>query len=636
MFTTLRLLLALALTVMAALAYAPTTIDDVFLPGSQPEDGISLERNSRCSNCHGDYDSAVEPDFLWKGSMMAQAQRDPLYLAALAIANQDAPGSGDLCIRCHAPSGWIEGRSVPTDGSSLTADDRESVHCDVCHRMVGVENPIQNPYPWDADYTADTWPQDQQVLAGLEHLPPVTGNGMYVFDGSNPKRGPYVDAVARHQMLYSPWYQDARICGTCHDVSNPVFERAADGRYLAGPFGEPAASFDSHDLFPVERTFSEWSVSEYNSAQGVYAPQFGGNLEVVRTCQDCHMRDVTGVGCNKNGVPVRDDLGMHDFTGGNTVVGRWAAALYPNETDLAAIDSAAVRARQMLRLAATLELELLLGEDGLLARVRVVNETGHKLPSGYPEGRRIWVEFAAFDGQGEALFQSGVYDAAEARLQYDDWIKVYEIKPGHSPALAQALGLEPGPSFHFVLNDTIWFDNRIPPRGFTNAAFEQIQSPAIGYDYADGQYWDDTIYPLPPATQSLIARLHYQITTREYIEFLRDENHTNDAGLVLHALWADTGMAPPEEMASLNLSLVAPPVPDLSISSTPEGLRVEWSAVAGALGYRVWQSQDPYGGEWSVQAVVEEPGLDLPAPVDGEIGFWRVTALGGSVVRSRP
>jgi hypothetical protein len=36
----------------------------------------------------------------------------------MAIANQDARSSGDLCIRCHSPFGWMEGRSNPTDGSA--------------------------------------------------------------------------------------------------------------------------------------------------------------------------------------------------------------------------------------------------------------------------------------------------------------------------------------------------------------------------------------------------------------------------------------------------------------------------------------------------------------------------------------
>jgi hypothetical protein len=62
-----------------------------------------------------------------------------------------------------------------------------------------------------------------------------------------------------------------------------------------------------------------------------------------------------------------------------------------------------------------------------------------------------------------------------------DGTKIYEIHPGLSPGLAAALGLTPGKSFHFVLNDTIYFDDRILSRGFTNANFDSIQSTPVGY-----------------------------------------------------------------------------------------------------------------------------------------------------------
>ena len=107
------------------------------------------------------------------------------------------------------------------------------------------------------------------------------------------------------------------MCGTCHDVSNPAFVRDGD-RYVPNDFGAAAPDFDPRTMFPIERTYSEWTMSEYNTPAGVYAPQFGGNKLYVSTCQDCHMRDVTGVGCNKRGALIRDDLPLHDLTGGNT------------------------------------------------------------------------------------------------------------------------------------------------------------------------------------------------------------------------------------------------------------------------------------------------------------------------------
>ena len=107
----------------------------------------------------------------------------------------------------------------------------------------------------------------------------------------------------------------------------------------------------------------------------------------------------------------------------------------------------------------------------------------------------MWLNVKAWSYSGE-YFESGAYDTATAILTIDEQIKNYEAKPGLSPGLASALGLTAGPSFHFVLNDTLYKDNRIPPRGFTNAGFDSVQAAPVGYSYADGEYWDDTHYEL--------------------------------------------------------------------------------------------------------------------------------------------
>ena len=182
--------------------------------------------------------------------------------------------------------------------------------------------------------------------------------------------------------------------------------------------------------------------------------------------------------------------------------------------------------------------------------MKVVNHTGHKLPSGYPEGRRIWLNIKALDASGNIVFESCRYDLETAELTIDEQAKIYEVLPGFSPGLAEALGVPAGKSFHFVLNDTIYSDNRIPPRGFTNESFNKIQSPPVGYSYKDGQYWDKTTYRLPPEAATVAATLYYQTTSREYVEFLRDENRTNDEGAKLYKSWSENGRSAPVVMAT--------------------------------------------------------------------------------------
>lgn len=588
----------------------PTTLNDFFLPGSQPNESGSIERINRCTNCHGNYGQMwAEPVFNWQGSMMAQSMRDPFFLAAMAIANQDAPQSGDLCIRCHAPAGWLEGRSVPTDGSALTSDDRQGIQCDFCHRMVKPTAIGINPYPADPAYTATTFPLDQTYLGTLSAIPPQSGNGGYIVDSDQAKRGPYAQTVARHAYYYSPFHRDAAMCGTCHDVSNPAFSRQTDGTYTPNTFNAPAPSFNSYDLFPVERTFSEWLMSSYNSPQGVYAPQFGGNLDIVRTCQDCHMRDVTGKGCDKQDAPTRTDLGQHDLTGGNTVIPRWVAQTNPGQVNVAALDSAIVRARYMLQNAASLYLTAGYENGRPELAVRVTNETGHKLPSGYPEGRRLWLNVRAYNADSLLIYESGAYDTITAVLTHDSAAKIYEIKPGISSALSPIVDLPAGPSFHFVVNDTIYMDNRIPPRGFTNANFAAIQSPPIGYAYSDGQYWDETEYPLPAGAAYAVASLYYQTVSKEYIEFLRDANVTSTAGQTAHNLWAANGKSRPELMARTFIAMPPPPAPqpvtDLTIRIEGGTLHLAWTATAGAVAYKVYglSAYDAPENTWELLSV---------------------------------
>src|SRR4030042_857882 len=149
----------------------PTTLNDFFLPGSQPGQSGQLETPQKCDNCHGGYDLNVEPAFNWRGSMMSQAARDPFFYAGLTIANQDAADSGDLCIRCHSPAGWLEGRSLPTDASALNNNDREGVQCDFCHKLLKPSSLGVNPYPGDTIYTTNTYPRDQTYLGTLSRIP---------------------------------------------------------------------------------------------------------------------------------------------------------------------------------------------------------------------------------------------------------------------------------------------------------------------------------------------------------------------------------------------------------------------------------------------------------------------------------
>ena len=96
------------------------------------------------------------------------------------------------------------------------------------------------------------------------------------------------------------------------------------------------------------------------------------------------------------------------------------AQLYPDEINPAALDAGKQRALFMLQNAASMELNV----SGTSATVTVINNTGHKLPSGYPEGRRIWINLQAYDSAGSLIYESGAYDSNTAIL---DRITSYNV-----------------------------------------------------------------------------------------------------------------------------------------------------------------------------------------------------------------
>lgn len=527
----------------------PATLADFFVPGTQPStitDPIQSSQN--CSGCHGYYDLAAEPLRPWSASMMGQAGRDPIFYATLAIANQDVDFGGEICLRCHAPGAWLAGRSTPTNGSSLDPlqGDLDGVSCHVCHRMVDPIFAPENPV------------EDAGILTALSS-PPLTDphSGSYVIDPQDRRRGPFdLGQFFFHQWRQSPFHRESLLCATCHDVSNPLLERQPNGSWQLGPLGAGHPTADKHDMFPVERTFSEWANSVFAQAEIDMGGRFGGDKPRVATCQDCHMPDLAGAtGCTPGlGPPQRPDMPRHEFNGSNSWVLRAIRALYPDsETGLTqvTVDASVARNVAMLRAAADVEAV----ERGGDLLVRVTNMSGHKLPTGYGEGRRMWLNVRFYDG-ANLLAERGRYDLATATLTAHD-TTVFAIDHGLDAQMAAATGLPAGHSFHFLLNNTTEKDNRIPARGYREAEYAAVGAYVVGASYDDEQYWSEVLFDAPSGATRAEVRLYHQTTSKEYITFLRDTNVTDDTGDTAYRLWEAFGKSEPVEMGLVNVDLAA-------------------------------------------------------------------------------
>ncbi len=627
---------AVAAVLLALASFAAQTVPtDVQMPGTQPQEIIPPTPSWNCGFCHSNVNPDSEPWFNWQGSMMGHASSDPMFWAALAIAEQGFQGSGDLCLRCHVVKGWVDGRSTPTDGSGLATSDLEGVSCDVCHKLTN---------PDDSEHVGV---QNAPFIAndGGNPKKAFRGSGMYVLWGGSEKLGPYSDPQTPHTWKQSKLHRSADLCATCHDVSNPVTGDLAHNNgaplplapgQFSGIPGAPVTDKAAFKNFPhqygvVERTGSEHRAnalatlkvgdfhqlpSELKSGSirkafdaAVMADPSGNYLDgTVRlfSCQSCHMRPVLGAACNLPFSPERPDNPKHDMTGGNYWMGRvmqWLDAQgrlrreYPfSPEQIAALDAGALRAVETLNDAA--------GMTVTGNTLRIVNRTGHKLITGYPEGRRMWVRVRWYDGANGILRTDGEYGAITAQVagqptQVDTLLAPHDPNthvvqvingmtqqwaqqllgfgvPGSLPlsfdrlsgavtmTLAGLAATAPGTeheTFHFVLNNTQMSDNRIPPfkLSYDDARTynalpvppTQFGNPGPGGYY---QHWSDIALAPPAGASRADIELLYQPTSWEYMQFLNLAN--NGAILSLATVgqdmldaWFATGMAAPEVIA---------------------------------------------------------------------------------------
>ena len=279
------------------------------------------------------------------------------------------------------------------------------------------------------------------------------------------------------------------------------------------------------------------------------------------------------------------NMPIHQFAGGNTWIPQVLKGEYPNLARDASFDATTAWAFDMLQnRSATVEIAApaSVPDDSTLdIAVKVTNLTGHKLPTGYGEGRRMWIHVIAKDGTDSTLWESGAWSPETGVLSEDPQLKVYEVQQGiwneNGLGACDIEDSEGNHLFHFVRNNCVALDNRIPPLGFTGA--NDVETRPVNYTYPEASLgvlvnYDVTEYQIPissgtPGPVTVAATLRYQTSSKEYIEFLRDQaverGFPDDCvgrseplppgmsrGEYLYSLWADPayGKSPPVDMAT--------------------------------------------------------------------------------------
>jgi hypothetical protein len=445
-----------------------------------------------CAQCHDDLidqsGTNVSPVIMWRSTMMANAAKDPLWRAKVSAEVTELPDLKEAieekCIKCHAP---ILYKQSAYDGLTWSIADlendrlaRDSDSCTVCHQI-----------------QPDNFGLEESFSPGFDIRDIREIYGPY----DNPNFGP----MLRHSN-YTPIpaypgsnyiINDSEHCATCHTLFTSYVDE--DNNLIEG------------SSFPEQVPYLEWLNSGY--------PSLGAD----RTCQGCHMPktlepiNISTVGA-RGARWKRSPYWYHYFVGGNVLMQN----ILKNNIDTLGLtateehfDSTILKVKDLLTTqTVNLTASSTITDTGLNIDVVIENLAGHKLPTALPL-RRAWIHLKVTDASDNIVFESGNWDEngkiidpnpdQDFEPHHDvitsaDQVQIYE------GIMQDVLGQVT----HTLLRAASFAkDNRIPPKGFTEA-FAGYPTPYTYNDVAIVGVTDDLDFNLDGSGKDTV---HYEIST---------------------------------------------------------------------------------------------------------------------------
>jgi hypothetical protein len=347
--------------------------------------GTHFQTSDRCVACHNGITTSTGEDISigvnWRTSMMANAGRDPYWMAGVRRETIDHPTAAakiqDECTICHMPMMRYEAKLAGGEGEAFAhlppdlgkLGDRlsdDGVSCSVCHQIGDQNLGTRESFVGGFKIDEKALPGERRVFGPFE-IEKGHETIMHSSSTFKPAEGKHI--------------QSSELCATCHTLITQALD--AQGKVI----GE----------LPEQVPYQEWQHSDFKA---------------TRSCQSCHMPVV------EEEVPItsvfgepRTGFSRHTFVGGNffmqRILNRFRADLavqaQPQE-----MDAAVKRTIDHLQSeTATIAIDdVTVGQGRLSAVIAVQNLGGHKLPTAYPS-RRAWLHVTVRDRNGRTVFESG-------------------------------------------------------------------------------------------------------------------------------------------------------------------------------------------------------------------------------------